>query len=204
MMDIRAQLVSRVDVREYFHGAVRSALQNQQFDVTDETAVYLGNLLTSFVNTSRLFDHTPDGVMIRPLTAHYQEALEARTAGDRTLALRRLGDIALFISGLYANSLSRSLVDIDYYIAMGGNAYSYLSDNHRPANPVLQQVFAELAQKFPSLLDILSEVSESSRGGQENDILRLYEIWMKSGSPRAAARLKQAGVQVINTGMSRH
>ena len=87
---------------------------------------------------------------------------------------------------------------------MGGNAYACLSDNHRPANAGLQQVFAELASKFTGLLDVLSEVSESSRPGGSHDLLRLYEIWLKSGSPRAAAKLKQAGIQVVCTGTSRH
>jgi hypothetical protein len=204
-MDVRGQLITDIDAREFFHGALQTALQNRHTTVSYETSLYLSNLLTSYINSERLYDQTPDGVMLRPLAWHYQDALEARTPGDRIAALKRLGDISLFISGLFANSLRRSLVDIDYYISMGGNAYSYLSDaNYRSAGPGLKQVFSELSRKFTELMDVLSEVGASSSLNTDNDVLRLYEVWLKSGSRRAAERLKQAGVHVVMTRLTPH
>ena len=47
---------------------------------------------------------------------------------------------------------------------------------------VLGQVFAELAQKFQPMVDALNEVSETSHRHTDEDILRLYEIWLKTGS----------------------
>jgi hypothetical protein len=137
--------------------------------------------------------------MIRPLAWHYQEALEARSLQERTAALRRLGDISLFIAGLYAQSLSRSLVDIDYYISMGGNAYACLSDTTPPRSDLttLKQVFSELSERFIEVMDVLSEVGENTRPVNNNDLLRNYEIWLKSGSRRAAGKLKEAGIQPI-------
>jgi hypothetical protein len=35
-------------------------------------------------------------------------------------------------------------------------------------------------------------------------VLRLYEVWLKSGSQRAAARLKQVGVHVVMTRLTPH
>lgn len=201
----REQLITKVDAREFFQGAVQSALSNQHLTVSGETEVYLGNLLTSFIHAERLFDQTPDGVMIKPLSHHYLEALEARSIPERISALRRLGDISLFISGLFAQSLNRSLVDIDYYISMGGNAYGYLSDaNHRSTATALKNVFAELSEKFIELMDVLSEVAESSNLGSNHDVLRLYEIWLKSGSRRAAEKLKQSGIHVVRTKLDQH
>ena len=205
MAEIREQLITDVDAREFFHGAIQAAIDNQQLKVADETVVYLGNLLTSFINSDRLYDQTPDGVMIRPLAWYYQEALEARTSNEKTVALRRLGDISLFISGLYAQSLSRSLVDVDYYISMGGNAYGFLSDSGtRTVTLGLKEVFQELSRKFTELIDVLSEVGESTHISTNNDVLRLYEIWLKSGSRRAAGKLRQFGIQPVPAGARRH
>lgn len=205
LLEQRDQLITDVDVREFFQEAVQSAIANQHLTVSGETEVYLGNLLTSFINSERLYDHTPDGIMIRPLAQHYLEALEATNSIDRINALRRLGDISLFISGLFSHSLSRSLVDVDYYISMGGNAYGYLSDaNHRSTVTGLKQVFAELSRKFTELVDVLAEVGEAANLANNNNVLRLYEIWLKSGSKRAADKLKLKGIHPVRTRMLHH
>ena len=55
-------------------------------------------------------------------------------------------------------------------------------------------IFAELAQKFTSFVDALNEVSETSCQHSDEDILRLYEVWLKTGSPRSYRILKELGV----------
>ncbi|MEX2352915.1 MAG: hypothetical protein WD709_01915 [Gammaproteobacteria bacterium] len=202
MPEDKNQLITDVDVREFFQGAVQSAISNQHLTISGETTLYLGNLLTSFVCSERLYDTTSDGVMLKPLAQHYLEALEAGSVQERILILRRLGDISLFISGLFAQSLKRSLVDVDYYIAMGGNAYSCLSDtNNRSA---LTTVFAELSQRFIEMVDVLSEVGETANLANNNDVLRLYEIWLKSGSKRAGEKLRQIGIHPVRTRLDHH
>jgi hypothetical protein len=200
------QLITNVSVKAYFSDAVHAAVSRRQSPVSGETAVYLSNLLTGFLNSEQLYDTTPDGVTIRPLAMLYGDAVQAARGLERARALQRLGDVALFISGLYADSLSRSLVDVDYYIAMGGNAYSCLADSGHRSNYVkrLQEVFMELAERFTQCVDILAEVGEQSNLRNDNDVLRLYEIWLGSGSPRAAEKLQALGIQPIRLERSRH
>ena len=50
------------------------------------------------------------------------------------------------------------------------------------------------------LVDALNEVSEMSYVHTDADILRLYEIWMKTGSPRAHGLLNRLGVQPVRQG----
>ena len=49
----------------------------------------------------------------------------------------------------------------------------------------------------------LNEVSDLSYQYSDKDILRLYEIWMKTGSARAHGLLKQLGVQPVSVGGAR-
>jgi hypothetical protein len=51
---------------------------------------------------------------MKPLALHYADAVNAPSIAERGAALRKLGDIALFISSLFADNLNRKLVDIDY------------------------------------------------------------------------------------------
>jgi hypothetical protein len=65
---------------------------------------------------------------------------------------------------------------------------------------VLAAVFAELAQKFQPLVDALNEVSESAYRHSDKDILRLYEVWLKTGSARCYGILKRLGVDPTRAG----
>ena len=61
-------------------------------------------------------------------------------------------------------------------------------------------ISAELAAKFQLLVDALNEVSEMAHTHTDQDILRLYEIWMKTGSPRAYNILRRLGVAPVPAG----
>jgi len=76
--------------------------------------------------------------------------MDAQSLGERRAALRKLGDAGSFISGLFADSLNRKLVDIDYYIAMGGSAYSYWHDLAKtdPEQSQHNCLFSELTKRF--------------------------------------------------------
>ena len=131
---------------------------------------------------------------LKPLVVLMSEALEAPSAGDRNRGLQRLGDVSLFIAGFFAQGFARKLIDIDYHIAMGGRAYGTLADLlARGRGRVLGQVFAELAEKFQPMVDALNEVSETSHRHTDEDILRLYEIWLKTGSRALLPATERAG-----------
>ena len=199
------QLITETSLQEYFQASISDALENQNLEAGADTIHYVVNLLTSFSRADKLFDHTPDGMMIRPLALLYAEAVEGTTLDERNRALRRLGDVALFISGVFSQSLNRCAVDIDYYVSMGGSAYSYLSDMMRGTNRgrAMSGIFDELASKFVDFVDVLVEVSEGPNCNNDMDVLRQYEIWLRTGSTRAADRLRAAGIQPSTSSSSR-
>jgi hypothetical protein len=197
-----SQTASRVvpvtNLREFFHEALQSALGRQRLAVEDQTEQYVVNVLTLFARADALYEKAPgsdQGTRLKPLVVMLTEALEAPSAADRNRGLQRLGDVSLFIAGFFAQSFARKLIDIDYHIAMGGQAYSTLADSlGRTRRHVLGQVFAELAEKFQPMVDALNEISETAYKHSDRDILRLYEIWLKTGSKRSFDILKRLGV----------
>ena len=189
------------NLKEYFKDALHGALESQQLSVEGQTEHYVVNLLTLFSRTEALFDSTPEGPRLKPLVVMLSEALEARCADDRNRNLQRLGDVSLFIAGFFAQSFARKLIDIDYHIAMGGRAYGVLAETlSRGKGRVLANVFAELAVKFQPMVDALNELAETSYTHSDKDILRLYEIWLKTGSRRSFALLKRLGVNPTPAG----
>jgi len=191
----QAQVVTVANLREFFRDNLHDALARQHLEVEDQTEHYVVNLLTLFARAEALYEQTPEGPRLKPLVVMMTEALEARTSGDRNRGLQRLGDVSLFVAGFFAHSFARKLIDIDYHIAMGGRAYRTLAEAlARRRNAALAQVFAELAEKFQPLVDALNELSETSYRHSDRDILRLYELWLKTGSRRSYQLLRRLGV----------
>jgi len=108
--------------------------------------------------------------------------------------------VALFIAGFFAESLADKPVDVDYYIFMGGNAYGSLSEEVRGTfrGNTFAPIYRELAIKFQVLVDVLNEVRDAARHESDVDLLRIYEIWIKTGSRRARQLLRQNGVVPIS------
>jgi hypothetical protein len=101
---------------------------------------------------------------------------------------------------MFPGVLRRKPVGIDYYIAMGGSAYSTVSDlaSRMQSSDTYSGVFTELCRQFASLVDMLSEVAENSNLHSHSDILELYEQWLQTGSERIASKLRAAGIEPVN------
>jgi hypothetical protein len=61
------------------------------------------------------------------------------------------------------------------------------------------EVFAELATKFRDFVDVLAEIRDSGRAADDFDLLRLYEVWMKTRSQRAERLLRANGIEPNTT-----
>lgn len=182
-------------LREFFRDSLRSALSHQHVDVEGQTEQYVVNLLTLFSRSEALYEDTADGRRLKPLVVMLSEALEARSAAERHVGLQRLGDVSLFVAGFFSRGFARKLVDIDYHIAMGGRAYGTLSASmNHGRGTTLAGVFAELAAKFQPMVDALNEISDSGYRHSDADVLRLYELWLKTGSVRARTLLGELGI----------
>ena len=199
-------VVAVPNLREFFHDSVQKALRNQRVEVDDHTEHYVVNVLTMFARSEELYERTAEGVRLRPLAHMLADAAAAPSSQQRDETLRRLGDVSLFIAGFFAQSFARKLVDVDYHIAMGGRAYGTLADNMRYSmrGQAFATVFLELAKKFQRMVDVLNDVAEMAYQHTDKDILRLYEIWLKTGSPRAFAILQRLGVAPVNAGRKEH
>lgn len=191
-------------LKEFFRDALHDALSHQHVAVEGETEHYVVNVLTLFSDADALYDRhsrgesrqTDSRKQLKPLAMMLGEALEAPSSEARFRGLQRLGDVSLFIAGFFSAGFARKLVDVDYHIAMGGQAYSTLAESCPTSRArTMRQVFAELAAKFQPMVDALNEISESAYQHSDQDRLRLYELWVKTGSERSRQLLRKLGVE---------
>jgi hypothetical protein len=201
MSGVGERVVPVANLREFFRDTLHGALARQHLAVEDQTEHYVVNLLTLFARSEALYEGAPGSVRLKPLVVMLCEALEAPSCAGRERALQRLGDVSLFVAGFFAHSFAARLVDIDYHIAMGGRAYGALAQAFaRGRGRVLGTVFAELSAKFQPMVDALNDISEAAYRHSDRDILRLYELWLKTGSARCYSLLERLGVAPTRAG----
>ena len=173
---------------EYFKELVESAVSRQQLEANELTTYYLVDLLCRFMRPDQRIPFADK--QDEPLAIRLGRALESGGLEQRA-RLRNLGDFSLFMSGFFSDSLCRRAVDVDYYVSMGEYAYGSLSRREADA---FGAVFSELATKFVPYMDVLADVSEHSGVRSSTDVLRLYEKWLRTGSPRDGQRLLDRGI----------
>lgn len=187
------------NLRDYFRTSVDDVIAKQGVELDAHATHYVVNLITLFSRSEELYEDDGESYGLKPLALMLADAADAPSPAERTQFLQRIGDVALFISGFFIESLASKAVDVDYYINMGGSAYGSLSEEVRGTfrGNVFANVYGELAAKFQVVIDVLNEVRDGARKDSDIDVLRTYEIFQKTGSRRAENLLRQQGIVPI-------
>lgn len=178
----------------FFSELVEEGFARRQFRPPSSAQVYLVSLLEHYIDARNLFDRDVDELGQRSpstLAESYLRALDAPRP-DRIEALRKLGDRALYISGFFSDSLNRSLVDVDYYAGLGGAAYGNLAE--AVSEEEAATVYRVFSKNFLEFADVLSFISQKALVQSHEDVLRLYDKYLRTGSQTARERLLEMGV----------
>lgn len=176
-------------VDEYFHEVVSDALSAVDLDASEPASWYLVGLLGDFTK-ARLTDE-PLGLKL---------AQPVGDPGERVRNLKQVGDTSLYVAGFFAESLNRTLVDVDYYVGLGQNAYGQLARSLGTSRGgQISEVYEELAAKFPRFVDVLMEVRKRTTIAELNattDIAKLYETWLRTREEWVEKKLIALGILV--------
>lgn len=173
---------------EFFKEQVEAACERQQLKPQPLTSYYVVALLSEFTHRAM----SPASEAVAAEEALGVRLLRALHSGGSTqrAGLKQVGDASLFISGFFSDSLRRSLVDVEYYVSLGGYAYRSLATVDDSMSPI----FGELSDKFVAFVDVLAEVSARTSLTNDSDLLRLYERWMRTRSRRSGDLLAERGI----------
>ncbi len=181
---------------EFFHDLVRAAMAAQRVASSEDTEFYLVQLLAAFARPDR------GDLLDPPLAIDYLEAAHLPPP-QRYGKLRRVGDTALFVSGVFVDSLDRGAVGPDYYASLGRNAYAQLSAASK--REAASAPFEELADRFPEFVRVLGEISDQELFRRQQDTLRLYSRWLRTRGQREANLLVRRGlIPIAPTSSQRH
>lgn len=185
--------------RELFRELVEAAADNRNTKLSPLVQTYLVELLDFYVFADNLYAENLDGRRTQSTLAElYFLASNAPRAATRNEALKRLADSSLYICGFFGESLSRKLVAVDYYVDMGGLAYGQLARQSR--EQIYAQVFSEFSDNFLQYVDLLTFISDRSLSSGEENILHLFDRYMKTGSAYAREQILEMGFPIPKLG----
>jgi hypothetical protein len=168
-----------------FRDLVRAALAAQHVRSSETTEFYIVELLAAFGRPA----HPP--LLDRPLGLEYLETFHL-PASKRYETLKRVADTALFVTGVFIESLERSLVGPGYYAALGRHAYARLSA--QSSRTALAALFRELAGRFPEFVRVLTQISAHEIFRRDEDTVRVYKRWLHTRGQREADVLVRRGI----------
>jgi len=173
--------------RDFFRSLLREACEEQRVLPSETAEFYLVQLLERFIRPDQ-------GLLDRPLALDYLESLEGRS-GARYQRLKHVGDTALFVSGVFTESLDRKAVGPDYYTSLGGLAYQHLAS--LPGTPLgkgVIELFTEMSTRFLDFVRVLSQMSLDELFASDRDTLRIYRRWLLTRGARDADVLLRRGI----------
>lgn len=182
-----------VSSRDYFRDVVQDALEQRKVKTYPVAADYLVSLLEHYMSTNNLYDEKDDSGRCRRETLAEMFLRAANSAPNTRISLlKKLGDTSLYVSGFFGESLQRKIIDVDYYAEMGGTAYGALAGCVR--EDTMSHLFKEFSARFQEFVDVLTYISTKTFVQNEDNLLRLYERYTKTGSNLAREQLAAKGI----------
>lgn len=173
--------------RDFFRGLLRQACDEQRVAPSESAEFYLVQLLERFVRPE-------PGLLDRPLALDYLSSFDQRP-GVRYRRLRDVGDTALFVSGVFTESLEGKTVGAGYYASLGRLAYRHLASlPGTPFGRLSIELFTEMSARFRDFVRVLSQMSLDRLFAGDQDTLRVYRRWLTTRSARDANLLLRRGV----------
>jgi hypothetical protein len=172
--------------KEFFRGLLRQACDEQKVLPSETAEFYLVQLLERFVRPE-------EGLLDRPLALDFLGSLD--DPSERYQRLKHVGDTALFVSGVFTESLESRAVGPEYYTSLGGLAYRRLAS--LPGTQVgrgVADLFSEMSTRFLDFVRVLSQMSLDELFASDRDTLRIYRRWFVTRGARDASVLMRRGI----------
>jgi hypothetical protein len=185
-----------ISPRQFFSEIVTDAFEQRKLKTFPMVKGYLVDLLEFYVPTSNLFDDfDSSGRRTRETLAETFLKAQSADVQERIELLKKLADRSLYISGFFGDSLQRKLVDVDYYADMGGMAYGALAGYVR--EDTASKMYGEFARRFLDFAEVLTYISSRASVQNEENIMRLFELYEKTGSELARQKLHELGLIAV-------
>jgi hypothetical protein len=182
---------------QHFTEVLQEACKERKIKSFPLLETYLVHLLKHYLNSKNLFSPLQDDStekIPQTLAEMYLTAMNTEPPKNKEI-MKALADRALYVSGFFGDSLQRKIVDIDYYADIGSAAYHNLATWTK--EDTVATIYKTFSAKFFDYVEVLSYISEKSAIQTDQNVLRLYERYIKTGSELAREKLTSMGIATL-------
>lgn len=178
--------------QEFFYQLVEDAFLERKIETYPHVKSYVVDLLSYFMFSENLWDdRDASGKKRKKMLAEILLSANQSEPRIKVKKLKQLGDHSLYMSGFFSDSLQRKIVDVDYYVDMGRTAYDSLASTVE--EDTFSALYREMAEKFLVIVDVLTIISSKSLLTDDENLLRLIEVYSKTGSQHLGEALVAKG-----------
>jgi hypothetical protein len=183
-----------ISAEEHFSEVVHEACVERQIATHPQVEAYLVQVLKHYLVSKNFHQPIQEDSTEKPpetFAEMYLTAMNAEAPKNKEL-MRTVADRSLYLTGFFAESLQKKIVDVDYYSDIGSAAYYNLAAWTK--EDTLSMIFTTFSRRFRDFVYVLNYVSEKSLVQSDQNILHLYDRYLRTGSDLAREKLNELGV----------
>jgi hypothetical protein len=169
----------------FFINNMLESAEEQGIALTDDLNVYISKLLVKLSSSSEAsYD---DKAVLADI---YMKVLISKELQEKTRLMKKMGDTSIIKLGFFPDSINKVL-SFQYYKDMGIMGYRHVFESTNIP------VYNQICDRYDDCVDVIDGVRLLSA---KNDIIRLYEAWIKTKSRFARSRLIKLGMVIGKEG----
>ena len=194
--DLNSQTMVQVtdqELGQWFQQEILTLAKEKRSPLSIEEQLYTADVCSRFARSEQAFGILEGERHLEPLALLLRQAMDCGDESERIRLLRRLGDVALFTSGFFAERVESKGLDLDYFVGMGGMAYSNVSSLARRGRASWRELYDRLAKNFQQVVHLLWDFVQQFSLQNNTDLLAVYREWERTGSLRLQRLLLARG-----------
>jgi hypothetical protein len=184
-------------VNDFFSEEIAKISRRHGLQLNPIIMQYLSEVLVKFASSQELkLTHPVEAAKDVTPTEFWIE-VQKLPLSQQFIALQFLGDYSLFTTGFFNEHVSKSLLDMDYFQALGGKAYYRAGEIRETlAAERAVNVYFSLSESFQRFSEIFAELFDQTLLHSTDGAIKLFEKWQQSGSQHLTSLLMENGFYV--------
>jgi len=186
-----------ISAEEHFSEVIKEACVETQVKAHPQIEAYLVQILKHYLISKNFHRPVQEDSTEKPpdtFAEMYLTAMNSESPRNKEL-MRTVADRSLYVTGFFAESLHKKIVDVDYYADIGSAAYHNLAVWTK--EDTLSTIFTTFSKRFKEFVNVLNYVSEKSSIQGDQNVLKLYDRYLRTGSDLAREKLNELGVVTL-------
>lgn len=168
--DNSKKIILSTSLQGYFFQGLAELNKKSLCPVPESVIFYSSDVLGKFTHSEHFFEMSEGKVREKILGMKLLEATHL-TREEQKRAYKEVGDMSLMVCGYFAESVSKKIIDVQYYAQLGKMAYGYLN-NVSPSFLDIPSFYGMVATSFEPLTTLMSILASAGRGKDQNLIFK--------------------------------